>query len=117
MNGRVHYSRCPVCASTGIARLFTTKDDTASAEELEICQCSSCGLRFTQDPPDAASIGRYYKSQKYISHTDTSKGQINKLYRLVRKKTLKQKRRLVEKETGIKQANLLDAGSGTGSFA
>jgi len=117
MNGKVHYSRCPVCASTGIARLFTTKDYTVSGEEFEIFQCSSCGLRFTQDPPDAASIGRYYKSQEYISHTDTSKGLINKLYRLVRKKTLKQKRRLVEKETGIKQANLLDAGSGTGSFA
>lgn len=117
MNGKVHYTRCPVCASTDIARLFTAKDYTVSGEEFEIFQCTSCSLRFTQDPPDAASIGRYYKSEEYISHTDTSKGLVNKLYRLVRKKALKQKRRLVEKVTGVKKANLLDAGSGTGSFA
>jgi len=117
MIGKVHYTRCPVCSSSDIARFFSAKDYTVSGEKFEIFQCNDCRLRFTQDPPDAASIGRYYKSQEYISHTDTSKGLINQLYLLVRKKTLKQKRRLVEKKTGIKQGNLLDAGSGTGSFA
>jgi len=117
MIGKVHYTQCPVCSSIDIVKFLTTKDYTASGEEFEIFQCNACGLRFTQDPPDAASIGKYYKSQEYISHTDTSKGLINKLYQIVRKKTLKKKRRLVEELTGIKQGKLLDAGSGTGSFA
>ena len=117
MNGKVHFTRCPVCGSTEIAKFFTAKDYTVSGEEFAIFQCNSCSARFTQDPPDAASIGSYYKSEDYISHTDKSKGLISKLYRLVRKKALKQKRRLVERETGMKQGSLLDAGSGIGSFA
>ena len=117
MIGKVHYTRCPVCSSSDIARFFSAKDYTVSGEKFEIFQCNDCRLRFTQDPPDAASISRYYKSQEYISHTDTSKGLINKLYRSVRKKALKQKRRLVERETGIKQGRILEVGSGTGSFA
>ena len=117
MIGKVNYTQCPACASTDIARFLTVKDYIVSGEEFEIFQCNSCSLRFTQDPPDAASIGSYYKSEDYISHTDTSKGLINKLYRVVRKKALKQKRRLVESQTGMKQGRLLDVGSGTGSFA
>ena len=117
MIGKVHYTRCPVCASTDIARFLTVKDYTVSGEEFEIFQCNSCSLRFTQDSPDYASISSYYKSDEYISHTDTSKGLINKLYRSVRKKALKQKRKLVEKESGIKQGRLLEVGSGTGFFA
>lgn len=117
MSNKVHHSNCPVCGSVIISKVFSTKDNTVSGEEFEIFQCNSCGLRFTQDPPDAASIDRYYKSEEYISHTDTAKGLVNKLYQLVRKKALKQKRRLVEKVTGVKKANLLDVGSGTGSFA
>ena len=117
MIGKVHYTRCPVCSSSDIARFFSAKDYTVSGEKFEIFQCNDCRLRFTQDPPDAASISRYYKSQEYISHTDTSKGLINKLYRSVRKNALKQKRRLVERETGIKQGRILEVGSGTGSFA
>jgi SAM-dependent methyltransferase len=73
-------------------------------------------MQFTQDVPDANSIGPYYKSEDYISHTNTSKGLVNKLYQWVRKRTLVQKRRLIEKVTGVKKGRILDAGSGTGAF-
>ena len=58
----------------------------------------------------------YYKSEDYISHTDTAKGLINRLYHFVRKRTIVQKRKLIEKTTGIKTGNILDVGSGTGAF-
>ena len=73
--------------------------------------------RFTQNPPSEASIGEYYKSENYISHSDTSKGLINRLYRFVRNISINQKKNLVEKITGLKNGNLLDVGSGTGHFA
>ena len=82
-----------------------------------ISECNQCQARITQDAPDAASIGPYYASEDYISHTNTSKGLVNRLYQLVRKRTLKQKRNLIEKNTGIKKGVLLDVGSGTGFFA
>jgi hypothetical protein len=45
--------------------------------------------------PDEASIGRYYQSPEYISHTNTDKGLLNQLYQRVRRFTLQQKAALV----------------------
>ena len=72
---------------------------------------------FTQNSPVAESIGKYYQSNNYISHSDTKKGIINQLYHSVRNITLTQKRKLLQKATGLQQGNLLDIGAGTGAFA
>ena len=117
MRNQIHYTLCPVCGSAGISEVFKVKDNTVSEEYFGIYHCRNCQARFTQDPPSEASIGDYYKSEDYISHTDTSKGLINRLYRFVRNFSLNQKKKLVEKETGLKKGNLLDVGSGTGHFA
>lgn len=113
----IHYQDCPVCGSRAIHRIFSVKDHTVSQQSFVIVECDNCTLRFTQDVPDQDSIVAYYKSENYISHTNTSRGLINQLYKLVRKKTLSDKRKLVEKLTGVTKGNLLDMGSGTGSFA
>ena len=117
MSQPVHYTHCPVCGSPDIKNALSAKDYTVSGETFVIAECNACSLRFTQDVPDAASISPYYKSENYISHSNTSKGLINRLYQSVRKRTLKQKRKLIEKATGIPKGSLLDVGSGTGSFA
>jgi len=116
MNGKIHYSTCPVCGSSEISEVMTVKDHPVSGEVFTIVQCSSCTLRFTQDVPDASSISPYYRSEDYISHTDQTKGLIGTLYKKVRSKTLTHKRRLIEKVTGLKKGNFLDIGSGTGAF-
>ena len=92
------------------------KDYTVSEESFPIAECASCSFRFTQDVPDAASIAPYYKSEDYISHTNTASGLINRLYHFVRTRAVVQKRKLVENSTGIKTGKLLDIGSGTGAF-
>jgi SAM-dependent methyltransferase len=116
MGDRVHYTSCPVCRSRDINPLLTVTDYTVSNEEYIIWQCGSCTLRFTQDVPSEATIGPYYKSPDYISHTNTSKGLINKLYQTVRKYTLKQKSKFIAAQTGIIGGKLLDVGCGTGAF-
>jgi SAM-dependent methyltransferase len=58
--------------------------------------------------------GRYYESEKYISHSGTRKGLINKLYHLARVKSLQRKRKLTEKYSPGK--SILDYGCGTGEF-
>lgn len=116
MDPIVHYTHCPVCDSPSINRVLSAKDYTVSGKTFSIWQCIECSLRFTQDAPGIESISIYYKSENYISHTNTSKGLINRLYRIIRKKTLKQKRKLICRITGKKQGVLLDVGSGTGAF-
>lgn len=111
----VHYSHCPVCNSSEINPLLTVIDHSVSNQAFVIWQCSQCTLRFTQDVPDEASIGAYYQSENYISHTNTDKGLINRLYKKVRNHTLNQKAELVISNTKPK-GNLLDLGAGIGAF-
>lgn len=116
MHQAIHYTNCPVCGSGDIKNVVSAKDFTATGESFPIAECAACSLRFTQNVPDAASISPYYKSENYISHTNTSKGLINRLYQWVRKKTLRKKSRLIIRTTGIHKGQLLDIGSGTGGF-
>ena len=116
MNSIVHYTHCPACNSSSINPVLTTKDYSVSRKSFSIWECTDCTLRFTQDIPDINSIGKYYKSENYISHTDTSQGLINRLYKIVRKRTLRQKRKLICKIAAKEKGTLLDVGSGTGAF-
>ncbi len=113
----IHYTSCPVCNSLNISFVLAAKDYTVSKEKFQVWQCAECMLRFTQDVPSKKNIGAYYQSAEYISHSNTSKGLINKLYHAVRSFTLQSKRKLIEKYTGSQNGNLLDIGAGTGAFA
>ncbi|RYZ45816.1 MAG: class I SAM-dependent methyltransferase [Chitinophagaceae bacterium] len=112
---RIHYTHCPVCGSAAIDPLLTAKDHTVSKEDFVLWQCRQCTLRFTQDVPDEESIGRYYQSPEYISHSNTSKGLLNNLYQNVRRYTLAQKAKLIISHTKEK-GNILDIGAGIGAF-
>ncbi|HXD76574.1 MAG TPA: class I SAM-dependent methyltransferase [Puia sp.] len=112
----IHYSVCPCCGSDKLEAVLKAADHTVSHETFSIWQCQSCTLRFTQDVPDAASIGPYYHSEDYISHSNTTKGLINRLYHVVRRQTLADKRRLIQSSTRRRQGKLLDIGAGTGAF-
>lgn len=111
----VHYTHCPVCNSEKINPLLTVKDHSVTGEDFVIWQCANCSLRFTQDVPDEASIAPYYQSQNYISHSNTDKGLLNKLYQKVRRHTLEQKTDLIISYTKRK-GKILDIGAGIGAF-
>ena len=110
------YESCPNCGDTNISFVLSAKDYTVSGESFEIWECKNCTLRFTQCVPGKEEIGKYYQSENYISHSDTSKGFINSLYHKVRKRTLIQKRKLILKATGKSTGQILDVGCGTGAF-
>jgi SAM-dependent methyltransferase len=113
----VHHDRCPLCSSEMITVHSICTDHFISKETYSIIICNICGFRFTQDYPDEISIYKYYESEDYISHTDTSEGSVNKIYRLVRQVMLLKKKGIVKNLTGLKKGSLLDIGSGTGHFA
>ncbi|MDB5209484.1 MAG: class SAM-dependent methyltransferase [Sediminibacterium sp.] len=113
----ISYGLCPCCASTAIYPALSAKDHTVSGEIFEIWHCDDCTIRFTQRVPKASAIGPYYQSVSYVSHSDTQKGLINRLYHMVRNRTLNSKRKLVQEVTRKETGNLLDVGAGTGAFA
>jgi SAM-dependent methyltransferase len=108
--------KCPVCSSLKTAFVFQVEDHSVSKEFFDIFECRNCGLRFTSNAPDAESIGPYYQSPDYISHSNTRKGLVNNLYHRVRTHTLASKMHLLERETGLKSGSHLDIGAGTGAF-
>lgn len=110
------YSSCPSCGDENIFHVLSAKDHTVSGEEFEIWECKNCSLRFTQNIPEQENIGRYYQSENYISHSDTKKGFVNNLYHIIRKRTLHQKKNLIETNTGKSSGTILDLGAGTGAF-
>jgi 2-polyprenyl-3-methyl-5-hydroxy-6-metoxy-1,4-benzoquinol methylase len=117
MSEKIKYTQCPACSSSNIYPVLKAKDYTVSKETFDIWECGQCTLRFTQEVPAAAAIGKYYQSDAYVSHSDTKKGLINRLYHLVRNYTLQSKRKLVTRLSGRKDGALLDVGAGTGAFA
>jgi 2-polyprenyl-3-methyl-5-hydroxy-6-metoxy-1,4-benzoquinol methylase len=112
----VAFSECPCCKGKGITKVISAKDYTVSQERFEIWQCNACTSRFTQNAPGKEEIARFYKSDNYISHSDTKTGFINNMYHYVRKRTLTGKKKLVEKYTKTSAGKILDIGAGTGAF-
>ncbi|NBV13163.1 MAG: class I SAM-dependent methyltransferase [Sphingobacteriia bacterium] len=111
----IHHNTCPSCSNKELKNFLCTKDFSFSQEDYQIVQCNTCKLLFTQDIPDQESIGKYYSSQNYISHSNDDNSWFHKIYQIIRKTTLKQKRRWVSIQKPIK-GKILDLGAGTGYF-
>jgi SAM-dependent methyltransferase len=108
--------QCPVCGSNRFNSFITCTDYFVSGEQFEIRECAGCGFKFTADASDEQNIGRYYQSEEYISHSNTSKGLVNGIYHRVRNYMLRRKSRLVKKATNKKTGRILDVGTGTAFF-
>ena len=113
----ITHDKCPLCNSKEIGKRFACVDRFATGEQFDIVECAGCGLVFTRNFPDEKEIGRYYESPSYISHSNTSKGVVNRVYHIVRRIMLRRKARRVEMLTNLKNGKLLDYGAGTGHFA
>ena len=109
-------NNCPICNDATLAPFMSCVDYTVSRETFQIEQCGSCGFKFTNPRPAALEIGKYYESADYISHSNSKKGVVNKLYHSVRKYTIRKKVALIEDIAGNSNKRILDIGSGTGEF-
>jgi 2-polyprenyl-3-methyl-5-hydroxy-6-metoxy-1,4-benzoquinol methylase/rRNA maturation protein Nop10 len=106
---------CPVCGGSTFADMIVCKDYTVSKTDFTIQQCGACGFALTNPRPANEHLGAYYESDEYISHSNTSRGLVSKMYQRVRKYTLKKKVQMVASLAG-KTGSLLDIGCGTGDF-
>lgn len=107
---------CPMCGSSNLHDKLHVQDWSVSQETFTIQQCANCGLQFTNPRPDAASIGKYYESDAYVSHNSAARGLVNRVYRVARFFTMRRKVTLITKLNGGRAGRLLDYGCGTGHF-
>lgn len=105
---------CPICKGIDFNPFNQCIDFTTTKEKFTIIQCKTCQLLITSPRPDSNSIGSYYESDKYISHTNNSKNLFDKAYRLIRTFTLRWKLNIIQSQK--LNGKILDYGCGTGEF-
>ena len=116
MNSLNHINKCPICGGEKFVSKYNCEDWLVSGETFAVECCVACRFLFTQNAPDVSSIGNYYQSENYISHSNTKKTLTDKLYHLVRKIMLARKAKIVRKHAPKEAQALLDIGCGTGYF-
>lgn len=107
---------CPSCGSADTEPHLPVRDHSVSGETFHLRRCRVCTLVYTEDAPSRGSIAPYYRSEAYVSHTDSSKGLVNWLYHRVRLFTVAGKRRMAAKSVAGRTGRVLDYGCGTGAF-
>ncbi len=105
-----------MCGSPDLHDKLRVQDKSVSQETFTIQQCAACGFQFTNPRPAAASIGRYYESDAYVSHNSAAQGLVNRVYKVTRYFTVRRKVALITKLNGGRPGQLLDYGCGTGHF-
>ena len=113
---KIAVQNCPACGSMEFEKVLTASDYLVSSESFDIMECNDCSLRFTSPIPDRSQIGDYYESDKYISHAKRVTSIFDFVYKIVRKFTLRTKRKIVRRIAQKKSGTLLDIGCGTGNF-
>ncbi|WP_340064130.1 class I SAM-dependent methyltransferase [Ascidiimonas aurantiaca] len=89
------------------------KDHTVSGESFALHYNEEYDLLETHPVPE--DLSQYYKSESYISHTDSKRTLFEKVYHFVKGIALNRKRQLIE-YLNKGPGTLLDIGAGTGDF-
>ncbi|OCB77187.1 class I SAM-dependent methyltransferase [Flavobacterium crassostreae] len=94
---------------------LTVKDHSVSKEIFELYLDEDLDMLITHPQPSLATLGRYYESEDYISHTDNKRSLFEKAYHFVKGIALKNKLDLIHSLQPSK-GSILDIGAGTGDF-
>jgi len=91
------------------------KDHSVSGEEFKLLYNEDFDFLETSPQPSLEQLPKYYKSDDYISHTDSQRNLFENVYHLIRKISLKRKLKLINSFSS-NEKKLLDVGCGTGDF-
>ena len=94
---------------------LTVKDHSVSGETFDLIKNSEFDILETSPQPKGDKLLDYYKSEDYISHTNTKRNLFEKAYHFVRQIALKRKLKLIN-SFQTQEKHLLDIGCGTGDF-
>ncbi|WP_417876060.1 class I SAM-dependent methyltransferase [Winogradskyella sediminis] len=94
---------------------LTLKDHSVSKEEFQLLYNEELDMLETFPQPQGEKLSEYYKSEDYISHTDTKRNLLEFVYHKVREISLRRKLKLINSFQS-ESKTLLDIGCGTGDF-
>lgn len=114
MEHELEFSVCPICSHPSGTRKGPYQDHSISKEVFTISECDACNCWYTSPRPVQAELPRYYQSDAYISHTGSKRNLFERIYHLVRTRTLRSKHALIARYEP--NGKILDIGCGTGSF-
>ncbi|MCF4100644.1 class I SAM-dependent methyltransferase [Gillisia sp. M10.2A] len=101
--------------NTQKTHFLTCRDFTVSGEKFDLLLDVEKEMLVTSPKPDLEKLPEYYRSESYISHTDSKSSFTDKLYHLVKERMLLKKLKWINKKNPEK-GSLLDIGAGTGDF-
>jgi len=101
--------------NNSLEHFLNCKDYTVSGETFSIVIDKDSDFLITTPRPNDEDLGKYYESENYISHADSKKSFIDKIYQAVRSITIKQKVNLINTFDQTDKT-ILDIGVGTGDF-
>jgi len=95
--------------------IISCKDYTATNESFDLILNEEFEMLFTSPKPKEEDLSKYYDSDAYISHTDSTKSLIDKIYQIVKNYTIAKKVELINSFQS-EEKEILDIGCGTGDF-
>lgn len=113
-------------SNTKLSPFITCKDYTVSRETFSLLKDEDLEMLLTSPKPSLEDLPKYYESEDYISHTDSKKTIIDKVYQVAKNYAIKRKvklvlnlvktNNLVKNTKSNNNPKLLDIGCGTGDF-
>lgn len=94
---------------------LTVKDHSVSKEIFDLYHDEVLDMLVTYPQPSLDTLGKYYESEDYISHTDNKRSLFEKAYHFVKQIALKNKLDLIN-SFQPNNGKILDIGAGTGDF-
>lgn len=90
-------------------------DYTVSRETFSLLHDKETGLLVTTPRPSLDALSSYYESEDYISHTDSKRSAMDKVYQMIKNYSVKRKLKMIN---SLSDANgrILDIGCGTGDL-
>ena len=96
----------------GVTPFLTCKDHLVSNENYEVMFNNHFEMLVTSPVP--SNLDKYYDSEEYQSHNNSSKSFLNLIYTIVKKRSFRLKKEMFKKT--LTRKNILDIGAGTGDF-
>lgn len=108
---------CPICNGGEFKAIGKRKDYLVTQNVFGLVRCQNCDFVFTQPRPDEKNISSFYKSDDYVSHTDSKRTFFEFLYARIKRYMMGRKHHVISKFISKNPNKLiLDYGCATGDF-